>query len=68
MNVEPNSYSVPALKWFKSSYSAGDGGECVEVAAADGAVLVRDSKNVGLPHIAVGPAGWACFVQFTAAR
>ncbi|MFJ8076841.1 DUF397 domain-containing protein [Streptomyces sp. NPDC096176] len=56
------------LAWFKSSYSGGEGGECVEVAAANDGVFVRDSKNVRLPHLVVGAAGWACFVRFTAAR
>ena len=32
------------LTWRKSSYSGGNGGQCVEVAAS-GRVLVRDSKN-----------------------
>ncbi len=30
--------------WRKSSYSGGNGGSCVEV-AADGAILVRDTTN-----------------------
>jgi len=30
--------------WRKSSYSDGNGGQCVEV-ACDGAVLVRDTTN-----------------------
>jgi hypothetical protein len=32
------------LTWRKSTYSGGNGGQCVEVAAS-GRVLVRDSKN-----------------------
>jgi hypothetical protein len=32
MNVERSRYKSSELAWFKSSYSAGDGGECVEVA------------------------------------
>nr|WP_205718843.1 DUF397 domain-containing protein [Actinomadura sp. WMMA1423] len=31
--------------WRKSSYSGGTGGECVEVAAVEGQLLVRDSKD-----------------------
>ncbi|WP_307797807.1 DUF397 domain-containing protein [Streptomyces laculatispora] len=34
------------LRWFKSSYSSGGGGECIEVAACPTIVHVRDSKNV----------------------
>ncbi|MFD3607240.1 DUF397 domain-containing protein [Streptomyces atroolivaceus] len=54
------------LSWFKSSHSAGDGGECVEVATTDRAVLVRDSKDLPRPHLAVGPSGWADFVRYAA--
>ncbi|MGW1063169.1 DUF397 domain-containing protein [Streptomyces aureus] len=39
--------------WFKSSYSAGNGGDCVEVAhVGTAAVMVRDSKRTGgrVPH------------------
>jgi len=33
------------MEWRRSSHSDGDGGECVELAALSGQVLVRDSKN-----------------------
>ncbi|MGI5417405.1 DUF397 domain-containing protein [Actinomadura luteofluorescens] len=32
-------------KWRKSSYSTSNGGNCVELANAAGAVAVRDSKD-----------------------
>ncbi|WP_406150750.1 DUF397 domain-containing protein [Streptomyces sp. NBC_01012] len=32
MTVRPTRLSTPDLAWFKSSYSTGNGGECVEVA------------------------------------
>jgi hypothetical protein len=35
--------------WRKSSYSGGNGGECVEIAHVDGAIAVRDSKNPAGP-------------------
>ncbi|OKJ70319.1 DUF397 domain-containing protein [Streptomyces sp. CB02460] len=55
------------LTWFKSSYSSsGDGNDCVEVAAAPGAVLVRDSKDVHRPHLAHPPRAWAAFVTYAA--
>ncbi|MFD6276472.1 DUF397 domain-containing protein [Streptomyces sp. NPDC060209] len=54
------------LDWFRSSYSAGDGGECVEVATTARAVLVRDSKDVARPHLTVAPARWAHFVRYAA--
>ncbi|MFJ8648990.1 DUF397 domain-containing protein [Streptomyces sp. NPDC093546] len=53
-----------ALEWFKSSYSSNDGPECVEVAAAPGAVHVRDSKNVPGPQLGFAPAAWADFVTY----
>jgi hypothetical protein len=34
-----------ALNWRKSSYSGGNGGQCVETASTGGAVLVRDTAN-----------------------
>ncbi|MER6533275.1 DUF397 domain-containing protein [Streptomyces sp900105755] len=50
--------------WFKSSYSNGDGGECVEVAYnIPGLVPVRDSKTA--PHgptLLLPAAAWTLFV------
>jgi hypothetical protein len=49
--------------WFKSSYSNGAGGECVECAlTADGA-LIRDSKSKGGVAITVGHGAWRIFVE-----
>ncbi|WP_149263397.1 DUF397 domain-containing protein [Actinomadura sp. K4S16] len=44
------------LRWRKSSYSGGSGGECVEVAAGAGCVLVRDSKDPDGPCLGLTPA------------
>ncbi|MEV7971082.1 DUF397 domain-containing protein [Sphaerisporangium sp. NPDC088356] len=42
------------LKWYKSSYSGGNGGSCVEVAGLAGdRIAVRDSKNPSGPILAV---------------
>ncbi|MGQ4515178.1 DUF397 domain-containing protein [Streptomyces sp. DW26H14] len=49
--------------WRKSSYSNGDGGNCLEV--ADGApalVPVRDSKFPSGPVLRVPHADWSAFV------
>jgi hypothetical protein len=54
------------LAWVKSSYSAGNGGECVEVASTSGAVYVRDSKDTSRPALTVEPATWNTFVEFAA--
>lgn len=52
------------LLWFKSSYSSNDGPECVEVAAAPGAVRVRDSKNTEGPQLALTPTAWNDFIGY----
>lgn len=54
------------LVWFKSSYSAGDGGDCVEVASCPDAVHVRDSKNVTGPVLTLEAQAWDAFVGFAA--
>ncbi|MFE3379819.1 DUF397 domain-containing protein [Streptomyces anulatus] len=56
-----------ALHWFKSSYSNGDGGNCIEVAAHPSAVHVRDSKVTDGPVLTVEPAAWSAFVRGSAA-
>ena len=55
------------LAWFKSSYSGSQGDDCVEVAIAEHAVHVRDSKDVTRPALAVGREGWGRFVRFASA-
>nr|WP_315986738.1 DUF397 domain-containing protein [Streptomyces sp. STR69] len=55
----------PELAWFKSSYSDGpEGDSCVEIAAAPGAVHIRDSKHTEGPRFAVAPLAWADFVTY----
>jgi Domain of unknown function (DUF397) len=44
--------------WRKSSYSGGNGGNCVEVAMLAGAVAVRDSKNPAGPALVLTPGQW----------
>ncbi|MCM8551220.1 DUF397 domain-containing protein [Streptomyces olivaceus] len=56
------------LAWFKSSYSGTQGDSCVEIAIAEQAVHVRDSKDVARPAFEVGPVGWRRFVRFAAER
>jgi hypothetical protein len=57
--------------WRTSTYSGGNGGQCVEVAALPGRhdgtdriCAVRDSKNPGGPALAFGHGKWQ---RFTAA-
>lgn len=53
-------------RWFKSSYSGSNGGDCIEVAAnlvaPRGIVPVRDSKDPHGPMLAFTSAAWASFV------
>ncbi|MFD3758645.1 DUF397 domain-containing protein [Streptomyces sp. NPDC058622] len=60
------------LHWFKSSYSDGsEGDSCIEVAAdgpCPGAVRVRDSKDLRLPHLTVTSHAWARFVAHASGR
>jgi hypothetical protein len=62
------SRGTTGLAWFKSSYSGSQGDSCVEVAIAQQAVHVRDSKDVSRPAFAVGRDGWKRFVRFASKR
>jgi hypothetical protein len=45
--------------WQKSTYSGGNGGQCVEVARnLPGIVAIRDSKNPDGPKLIVSPDAW----------
>jgi hypothetical protein len=68
MSVQHSKAAVPEAAWIKSSYSTGNGGECVEVAAVSGAVLVRDSKRPAAARLAFGPEVWDEFVRLAAGR
>ena len=50
--------------WRKSSYSGGNGGQCVEVARnLPGVVAVRDSKDPGGPSLIVTAGEWQAFLN-----
>ncbi|GAB7043270.1 MULTISPECIES: DUF397 domain-containing protein [Catenuloplanes] len=61
MPVRRSATGVP-LSWFRSSRS-GSTANCVEVAKADGPVLVRDSKDRAGPVLEFAPQAWAAFVD-----
>ncbi|WP_031507415.1 DUF397 domain-containing protein [Streptomyces megasporus] len=65
MNTE-RATGTSGLVWFKSSYSGGDGGECVEIAATPSTVHVRDSKEPGREPLAFPRTVWSAFVGFAA--
>ncbi|MFI8349988.1 DUF397 domain-containing protein [Streptomyces sp. NPDC085596] len=50
--------------WRKSTYSQGDGSDCLEVADAHPThIPVRDSKAPHGPKLAFRPEAWATFVE-----
>lgn len=48
--------------WFKSSYSGGDQGECLETFRGHVPVPVRDSKAPAGPVVLFSADGWSSFV------
>ncbi|MFF0108127.1 DUF397 domain-containing protein [Streptomyces hirsutus] len=68
MSMERVNQNMGGLRWFKSSYSGSDGGDCVEVAVAHASVYVRDSKTAtDGPVLRIGREEWAAFVSHTSA-
>ncbi|NUP44500.1 MAG: DUF397 domain-containing protein [Streptomyces sp.] len=54
-----------AAEWVKSSYSGGDGGQCVEFSstfATSGVIPVRDSKVPNGPALVFPADDWSAFV------
>jgi hypothetical protein len=51
------------ISWRKSSYSGGQGGNCVEVADDDSRVLVRDTKDCTGPMLRFTPDAWRRFAK-----
>jgi hypothetical protein len=50
--------------WRKSSYSGGNGGNCVEVGSGPDAVMVRDTKQADSgPVLRFDPAAWSRFAD-----
>jgi hypothetical protein len=50
--------------WFKSSFSNGQGGNCVEHAKLpDGSRVVRHSKHPEGPMLIFTPGEWEAFIQ-----
>ncbi|GGU87804.1 hypothetical protein GCM10010211_62510 [Streptomyces albospinus] len=60
-------FDLSDVEWIKSSYSGGDGGQCLEFSPAHieahGVVPVRDSKVPDGDVVVVSAAGWASFVS-----
>lgn len=49
-------------KWRKASYSAGNDGNCVEVALTATVTGIRDSKAPEGGYLQLGRSGWSAFV------
>nr|WP_145485160.1 MULTISPECIES: DUF397 domain-containing protein [Streptomyces] len=56
------------MNWFKSSYSSGGDGDCVEVATTPATIHIRDSKDKQGPQLALTPTTWSAFVAYAGAR
>ena len=54
---------VTGAVWRKSSYSGSNGGACIEVATADLAVAVRDSRDPEGPQLAFAADKWKAFAE-----
>jgi hypothetical protein len=54
---------MDALNWRKASYSASNGGGCVEVAGQASSVLVRDTKDRSGPVLRFTPGAWRRFAD-----
>lgn len=50
-----------AVTWRKSTFSGGNGSDCVEVGQAAGRVMVRDTKDRAGVVLAVGADAWRRF-------
>ncbi|MET9359837.1 DUF397 domain-containing protein [Streptomyces sp. NPDC006632] len=55
---------LSVVRWRRSTYSNGDGGNCVEVADnLAGVVPVRDSKAPNGPALIIPAGAWVSFVR-----
>lgn len=61
--MTPHDTDLSRAGWRKSSYSGGNGGQCVEVATSlPGLIAVRDSKHPDGPKLIFTPAEWHAFL------
>ncbi|MFI9825447.1 DUF397 domain-containing protein [Streptomyces sp. NPDC052013] len=62
MKIGPGG-TQPSPAWFKSSYSNGAGGECVECATEGARILLRDTKTGDELIASVGAQAWRSFTH-----
>ena len=61
--MSPSGSDLSRANWHKSSYSGGNGGQCVEVARdLPGVVVVRDSKARQEGTLIFSRTAWAGFI------
>ncbi|UWE08684.1 DUF397 domain-containing protein [Actinacidiphila bryophytorum] len=53
---------LTGASWRKSTYSGGQGGECVEIADGFPVVPVRDSKDPQGPALLFSADAWSAFL------
>jgi hypothetical protein len=51
------------VEWRKSSYSSAQGGQCVETAADNGMVMVRDTSNRQGATLNLTADAWQAFTN-----
>jgi hypothetical protein len=49
--------------WRKSTYSSANGGQCLETAARNGEILIRDTTNRDGVSLAISAATWQQFTS-----
>ncbi|MFE9242236.1 DUF397 domain-containing protein [Nocardiopsis sp. NPDC006938] len=54
--------------WKKSSYSHGNGGNCVEAKATGEGAAVRDTQNRHLGHLEASQSEWSAFLGVVRAK
>ncbi|WJV46096.1 DUF397 domain-containing protein [Streptomyces flavofungini] len=63
MTMHTNAHQpTPEAAWFKSSYSDGEGLNCLEVAHRAESIGVRDSKNPQGPALLLPLPAWKAFL------
>ncbi|MDT0269056.1 DUF397 domain-containing protein [Streptomyces sp. DSM 44915] len=56
-------HHLPANRWRSSSYSADNGGQCVETQPVDeGGIAVGDSKDRARGAFVFAPTAWSSFI------
>ncbi|MFE6894903.1 DUF397 domain-containing protein [Streptomyces sp. NPDC057694] len=64
MKIATTKPDLTSATWHKSSYSGGEGGNCLEVSHDHpGLIPVRDSKNPSGPKLVLRAAAWTAFID-----